>query len=84
MLPDLFALGFRVSSAVWLFGSVLSGPDAAGVAGSDVPVASEAEAGFASCFSSAGGSETPGVSSSLARMFQLSFIEDLFLLMCDL
>jgi hypothetical protein len=36
--------------------------------------------GSASCFSSAGGSETPGVSSSFARMFQLSFIfiEDYF------
>jgi hypothetical protein len=91
MPPDLLvlallALTLLVVSATSLVGSVVFDPDAAsGVAVSDVPVASGAAAGFDSCFfSSAGGSETPGVSSSLARMFQLSFIEDLFLLISDL
>jgi len=85
MLLGLFALALLASSAALPAGSggLVSG-SASEVVGSEVPAASAAAAGFAFCFSSAGGPEVPGVSSSFARRFQLSFIEDSFLLICDL
>jgi hypothetical protein len=78
MLPDFE--GFAVVGL-----AAGEGSDAFGVVGSAVLAASLA-AGVGSCFFLAGGSETPGVSSNFASLFQLSFIfiEDYFCYRDDL
>lgn len=79
MLPALPVVGAAVVGAASLTADSV---DSIGVFASlgVADLAGSVLAGFDSCFSSAGGSETPGVSSSFAKMFQLSFIfiEDYF------
>jgi hypothetical protein len=72
MLPALLGAGSVVGAAVVGANSV----DSLGVAASSdvTDLAGSTLAGFDSCFSSAGGADAPGVSSSFAKMFQLSFI----------
>lgn len=76
MLPALLGVGAVADASV--AGASVAADSAAllGVAASlDVGRSAGSEVtGLGSCFSSAGGSVAPGVSSSFARIFQLSFI----------
>lgn len=75
MLPALLGAGVVAAASLAGASAADDSPtdESAASGGGDCSAGVEV-AGFGCCFSSAGGSAAPGVSSSFARIFQLSFI----------